>query len=300
MTFTIRVKEELSKLNLDSLENRIIVCTYLNYVGKFYKNKIVVTIENASVARFIYKNIKSVYGINIKIIVRNQKRFRIKQIYILEIYEKCSLITADIKNIFNQIELDSKEEISSYLKGTFLSCGNISDPRTSGYHLEFSIKNYTKVKFLKKVLKYYTINSKIIKRENSYMLYVKESEKISDFLKFIEAINSFFYYEDVRIYKDHKNMVNRLNNCEIANQEKVIKNGLKQIDDINFLYENNLLDLLDDKTLVIINYRKKYPETSYNELAQIITLETDLKITKSQINHHFIKIRKLIAKFKNL
>ncbi len=299
MTFSIKVKEEVSKLNLDNLEYQIIACSYLNYAGKILKNKISVTIENASVARFIYKMIKEVYGISIKIIIRNQKRFRIKQIYILEIYEKIKIITADIKNLFNHLMIDSKEEASAFLKGTFLSCGNISDPKISGYHLEFSIKNRNKTYYLQNVLNNYNINSKVLKRENSYMIYIKEAEKISDFLKLIEAINSFFYYEDIRIYKDHKNMVNRLNNCEIANQEKIIKNGVKQLNDINFLKENDLLDLLDEKTLVIIKYREKYPETSYNELAEIISLETGMKITKSLVNHHFIKVRKLIEKFKN-
>ena len=32
------------------------------------------------------------------------------------------------------------------------------------------------------------------------------------------------------IFDDHKNMVNRLNNCEIANQEKTTSTGLKQLE----------------------------------------------------------------------
>ena len=113
------------------------------------------------------------------------------------------------------------------------------------------------------------------------------------------AINSLFEFEDTRIYRDHKNMVNRLNNCELANQEKTIKSGLSQLEDIHFLEENNLIPLMDEKMQLVITYRKKYPEVSYQELAQIISLETDYKVGKSGINHHFRKLKQIKESFLN-
>ena len=95
------------------------------------------------------------------------------------------------------------------------------------------------------------------------------------------------------------NMVNRLNNVDLANQEKVISTGLKQLDDINYLKKYNLLDLLDERTRDIIKYREKYPETSYQELAEIVSLETEKKITKSGINHYFRKIKEIVKRHKN-
>ena len=91
-------------------------------------------------------------------------------------------------------------------------------------------------------------------------------------------------------------MVNRLNNCELANQEKTISNGLKQLEEIKYLKENNLYSLLDDNIKIVLDYREKYPETSLKELADIISLETEYKIGKSGVNHHFIKVRNLIKK----
>ena len=128
------------------------------------------------------------------------------------------------------------------------------------------------------------------------MVYLKQAEEISDILKIIRATNSLFEFEDIRIYRDHKNMVNRLNNCEIANQEKSYSAAVKQLEEIKYLKENDLLDLLDEKTKIIIKYREKYPDVSFSELADIITMETDYKIGKSGINHHFIKIKNLIEK----
>ena len=131
------------------------------------------------------------------------------------------------------------------------------------------------------------------------MIYIKISEEISDFIKLLGATNSLFYYEDIRIYRDHKNMVNRLNNCEQANIEKSMKTSKEQIDNINYLKENDLIDLLDDKIKMVILYKEKYPETTMNELAKIISMETETDITKSCINHYFRKIKEIVIKHKN-
>lgn len=132
------------------------------------------------------------------------------------------------------------------------------------------------------------------------MTYIKSAEVISDIIKMFNAVNSLFYFEDIRIYRDHKNMVNRLNNCEIANQEKTTKTGMQQIESIEYIMQNNLMELLDEHTKIVLEYRYKYPESSYSELADIISLETDYKIGKSGINHHFIKMKKLIEQTKKL
>ena len=88
-------------------------------------------------------------------------------------------------------------------------------------------------------------------------------------------------------------MVNRLNNCELANQEKTIQSGLKQLQDIEYLEEHDLLPLLDDKLKLVIEYRKKYPDLSLQELADTISVNTDYKVGKSGINHHFRSIKKI-------
>ena len=126
------------------------------------------------------------------------------------------------------------------------------------------------------------------------------SECISDLIKMFRAVNSLFEFEDTRIYRDHKNMVNRLNNCETAKLEKTIRSGLKQLEEIEYLEKHDLVSLLDDKAKLVIEYRKKYSEVSYQELADIISLETDYKVGKSGINHHFIKLRKIREKHEEI
>lgn len=293
MTFTTRIKEELVSYDFNKMEAIITLGAILKYDALVDKKKITFSVENAKVARLIFIFIKKIFNVNANIVVRVQKRFRVKQIYILTISE-------NIKNIINTLnikeELLSEEEKKAYLLGTFLACGSVNDPKNGNYHLEFLLPTKKDATLVKKLLKEINIDTKVIKRNSKYMAYVKSAEMISDFLKSLQATNSLFYFEDIRIYRDHKNMVNRLNNCELANQEKTTQNGMKQIDDIDYLEKNDLLDLLDEKVRIVIEYRKKYPESSYQELADIISLETNYKISKSGINHNFIKIRELIKR----
>ena len=131
------------------------------------------------------------------------------------------------------------------------------------------------------------------------MVYIKEAEKIGDFLRIINATQAVLYYEDIRIYRDHKNMTNRLNNCEQANVDKIIDTASKQLNDINLLKEKNLYELLSDNDKIAADYRIKYPESSLQELSEIITLETNKPITKSGLHHRFTRIKNLANKLKN-
>lgn len=131
------------------------------------------------------------------------------------------------------------------------------------------------------------------------MVYIKESEKISDFLKLVKAYDSVLYYEDIRIYREKINMTNRINNCEQANIEKTINTALSQIKDINLIKAYDGYDLLDDKLKLVADYRVKYPESSLIELSEIISVETNSKMTKSCLNHRLRKIKEFAERIKN-
>ena len=305
MTFTMKVKEEIA-VSTDYLTILPILSAYIKFAGKIKNKQISLTMENKLIAQYVYDMFKRVFNLNPKVQVRIQKRFRVKQIYILTINEKVDFIleklniVKDNKYILPEVYFFFfVEDKISYLKGLFLACGSINDPNKSGYHLEFVVSLKKDGEYICKLLKYFNIEAKILKRNNKYMVYIKQAEMISDILRLFQTTDSLFYFEDIRIYRDHVNMVNRLNNVDLANQEKVITTGLKQLDDINYLKKHDLIDLLDDRCKDIVKYREKYPETSYTELAEIVSLETNKSITKSGINHYFRKIRDLVNKHKN-
>ena len=210
--------------------------------------------------------------------------------------DKLELINENEK-IINYFKNILDIETKAYLKGVFLNGGSINDPKTSRYHMEILIDYPEEAVFVQKVLNSYNLNIKMLNRDRSYMLYLKEAEKISDFLKIVDANNSVLYYEDVRIYRDKKNQTNRLNNCEQANTDRIIASALEQLNQIEILKKNNAIDLLDDKTKEALYYREKYKEASLKELSEKIAVETGRFISKSGLNHRFRKIKELASKF---
>lgn len=298
MTFNTSLKDEISKNVYSSVDACSELSAFVRCNSKITSKQIIITLENASVARKIYKDIKTVFNISANITVRNQNRFRVKQIYILIINENIDYIKK-VLNVNEKINLESDEEKIAFLEGAFLAIGNVTNPQTSRYHLEYICKNEKIAKEIDNLLKYFKINSKIIKRGYKFVVYVKNGDNISDILKMFKATESLFFFEDIRIYRDHKNMVNRLNNCELSNQTKSIQTGLKQLNEINYIIDNDLLSLLDDNTKIICEIRKKYPESSLAEIAQIANVEYGYNIGKSGVNHHFIKIAALVKRHKD-
>lgn len=301
MSFTSEVKNEVSKLDFTEAENIAELSALITTTAEIDKT-IKITTENASVARKIFYIIKQIFDINVKITVRKGFNFQKKYLYILEITKNVDNILETLgieNNITSKYIYDDEETLRAYLRGIFLGCGSINDPKKSRYHLEFLVSIKEKANQINELLNKYNLGSKILQRESRYMVYIKGSEKISDFLRLISASNALLYYEDIRIYRDHKNMTNRLNNCEQANVEKMIQSAQNEVKIIEKLKEKDMFDLLDEKDKLIATYRLKYPESSLQELSEIISIETSTKLTKSGIYHRLRKIKELGQKISN-
>ena len=283
MSFTTRLKNEVCGIYENINANHAELSAILRNSYNIEDNNIEIFTENSTVCKHIYTLFKEIYNIKDKL------DLIIKDLEVLDdnnYYKKRPTL------------IESEDEKRAYLKGIFIICGSINDPKTSMYHLEFSIDYLDEANYVSNLLNEFYLNSKVTKRDKGFMVYLKESEKIGDFLRIINASNGVLYYEDIRIYRDHKNMTNRLNNCEQANFEKSIISATKQIEDINLIKEKLGFELLDSKLVDIINYRLKYPESSLQELSEIITLETGKLITKSGLNHRMRKIKEIANKLK--
>ena len=297
MSFTVEVKNEVSKLELNKTDS----LSELSGIMHEFKD-LKVTTENASVARRIFKIVKDIYKVNAVLTVRKGYTYHKNYEYILEIKQKKDIIINDLSlnnPILDNYLVDDEYLLRAYLRGLFLICGSINDPKKSRYHLEFVVNDLDYANFISDKLNYFNLNSKVIKRDLKYMVYIKEAEKIGDFLRIINATSAVLYYEDIRIYRDHKNMTNRLNNCEQANVDKIIQTAFNQVKDINKIKnEFGNLDILDDKTRIIAEYRLKYPEASLQELSEIIGVETESKLSKSGVYHRMKKITEIAERIK--
>ena len=306
MSFTTRVKNEISNNYSNKNANLAELSAIVRNSYQKDNKELEIVSENSTVCKHIYTLFKEMYNINIKTEYKVTK-FSKNRLYIMTITDKLDTILKDLSllsdnNEYNLVPssyiIDSEDEKRAYLKGTFLMTGSINDPKTSMYHLEFFIDYLEEANFLSDLLNEFYLNSKVIEREKGYMVYLKEAEKIGDFLRIINASLAVMYYEDIRIYRDHKNMTNRLNNCEQANFEKSMLTSNKQIEDINLIVQELGMDSLDEKTCELITYKLKYPETSLQELSEIMTIETGKKITKSGLNHRFRKLKEIAMRIK--
>ena len=305
MSFTATIKDELSNLSMTKSENIAELSAFVRTNAKYSDNFIELSTENNDIAEKIHLFFKDIYNIKCEIEIKKSNTFNRNNIYIIQIKDKVKEILTDLSVVDeegNYLDMpkdyiiDSIDESKAYLRGVFLSKGSINDPKTSRYHLEILLDEKYESVLVQRLLNNFSLNSKILMRDNKYMVYIKDSEKISDFLKLIQASKAVLYYEDIRVLREQKNMTNRLNNCEQANIDKIILTCNNQINDINLIDEELGLDFLDDKIREACIYRLKYPETSLLELSEIISLETGNQITKSGLNHRFRKIKEIAQK----
>ncbi len=301
MSFTSRIKNELVESELSKLEQ-------LSELSGLLKNsidsssKLNITTENAAIARLIFNRLKNNYDALIRVSVKKGYNYNKNYIYGLEVYKNVDNIIKDLSLdsiVPNSYLIDDEDTKRAYIRGLFLACGSVNDPKTSQYHMEFSFDNEEYANFINDILDSYNLNSKILKRDSRYIVYIKESEKITDFLRIIKATNALLYYENIRIYRNRNNKINRINNCEQANVDKIIQSAKNQVDDINYIIKKDAYELLDEKVKEAADYRLKYPEESLTELSRIMTMETGTSITKSGLHHRFNKIKLLAERLKS-
>ena len=310
MSYTSKIKDEISLKDTDYTKTEMIaeLSGFIRNNGVIKDNSILLTSENKNIIKRLTNFIQVLYKTNPEINKVENLNFSKQDLYQIKISNKDILKDIGyydekdnyLKNPPSYI-LDDTGSIKAYLKGAFFCTGSINDPKTSRYHMELVIKMPDEAVFIQKLLNTFDLNAKILNRDKNYMIYIKEAEKISDFIKIIDATKAVLYYEDIRVYRDEKNITNRLNNCEQANIEKVIANANKELEDIRLLEETETLSLLDDKVLLAVKYRKKYPEASLKDLAELISKDTNNKITKSGLNHRLRKMKDLAKRIrKNL
>lgn len=309
MSYTIEIKKEISEIKVANSEMIAELSGFIRNNAYLNNNTLYLTTENEFTIERLTSFFKKLYEVELKVEVKDNLNFNKKNLYLLSTNTKVDLILKDIgyyDNANNYLEtpptyiVGANEEIRAYLRGSFLCTGSINNPKTSRYHMELLISKPNEAVFIQKLLNIFDLNAKILNREKGYMIYIKEAEKISDYIRILGANRAVLFFEDARIYREKKNQTNRLNNCEQANMDKVFLTAEKQLEQIKIIEESDSYELLDDRTKQAFDYRKKYPESSLKELSEIITLETGKSITKSGLNHRFRKIKELAEQLEKI
>lgn len=283
MSFSADVKEELSKIT--NLSNK--QCVKLEFIG--YLGSANTSITN-NMLRF---STESEYNIN-----RFSKLLNNLNIdeYKIELQGKNYVITckdSKIIDINTEIETDlnnveNELEEKALVRGCFLGSGSINNPNNK-YHIELIFKEKEFAKKILEILQKYKINFKILDKKNCTSIYSKDGEEISRFLAFIGASSAVLKFEDIRVYRDMRNNVNRIVNCETANLGKTINAAVKQIEAIESIKKDGKFSELTDNLKEIAELRIKYPEASLTELGKM----TRVPIGKSGVNHRLKSIMKI-------
>ena len=176
----------------------------------------------------------------------------------------------------------------AYIKGAFLGGGSISNPEKT-YHLEFVTHDDEYAEDLSKLINQYGLNSKVIQRKSSFVIYLKEGEQIVDLLNIIGAHSSLLELENVRIMKEMRNNVNRLVNCETANLSKTVNAAVRQVESIKLIQNELGLARLPKNLREIAELRLSYPDESLKELGEML----NPPVGKSGVNHRLRRIEKI-------
>lgn len=312
MSFSKEVKRELATIKIEECCLRAELHQMIRLrssIGLNNKN-FTITLSTTSLAtsrRIVYL-IKTIYDVNVGIVKKTRTSLDKKYTYLLVIEEEGLKILKDLYLIDDDYHLINKlagEFLENeccklaVLRASFLIKGSVSDPRTTNYHLELVLNDNDEAEGLQQILNNVGITAKITKRKRGFVLYIKQAEAIGDFLGYIGAVNSRFQFEDIRIKKDLSNYVNRIINCDVANEQKVLRTARKQIEDIEIIEKKAGFLNLSHRLINAIILRTTHPEDSLSQLSEKSETEVGRYISKSGLSHCFKDISELAEELKN-
>lgn len=310
MSFSSDVKKEIVRMDRDKkccilaeIAGFIRMCGSIS--GEDRNMKLVVATENPASARLILKLIKEYFESNIGLEINQNNTLKKKRIYELHIdsSNKVEQILREIGMLkVKEGENYFPEEISAdviktrcckraFLRGVFLGGGTVSHPE-KGYHMEIVTGSEILAKDIKKLINGFGLKSKVFARRSNYIVYLKESEQISDFLALLGAGNQVLEFENIRIIKELRNKTNRIVNCESANLDKTVDSAGRQIDNIKRIDAGMGIDKLPPRLKEVARLRLANPESSLAELGQML----NPPLQKSGVNHRFRKLEEIAGR----
>lgn len=298
MSFSQRCKKEVLKKEALDLKGELI--SLIHFIGSIRisegKLNVIFKTDSNGEARYIYKLVADLYGYSPTFEIQDNPDKKNKRDYVIivedsDVSDKLVGLMAEgfIEN-FQDIEDVRLDEIKSFLKIAFIFRGSVNDPQR-GYNLEIVSKDENEARLLKESMDTFSLNSKLSTRNDYYIVYLKDSDKISDFLAIIGATKSLFELENVRAIKSLRNDINRVNNFDNANIDRTVKAAANQLTAINKVKDAGVFEELDDLSKNLANLRLDNPYLSLEELGEML----NPPLSKAKVNYRlqkFIKIAK--------
>lgn len=307
MSYASDVKKELTTLEVHfgNAKAELMALIRMNGALSIVNHQFVLSVqtENPAIARRIYVLLKQFYDVESELLVRRKMKLKKNNFYIVRLKTGSDHVLKDldildgfqVKETVPLNFLDDDAKVRSYLRGAFLATGSVNNPEKSRYHLEIYSLYEDHNKTICEMMNRYGLNSRMTERRSGYITYLKEAEKIADFLSLIGATNAMLKFEDIRIVRDMRNSVNRIVNCENANMNKVADAANRQIENIHFIEEQVGLNSLPPKLQEVAQARLAHPEVSLKELGEYVASGP---ISKSGVNHRLRKLNEYAQKLR--
>lgn len=309
MTFSVMTKNELARIIPDKRCCQLAELSALLRMDgtiQISANQQVaffVTTDNAAVARKTFRLIKLLFNLPVEIMARRQTRLKKQSVY------RVRIPLADPAGLLQELGIiDSSRRVSyrlkntlvgrqccrrSYLRGAFLASGSVNNPEGT-YHLEIITSNEFYAQQVCALIRKTGLSAKVSQRKNWFVIYLKESEQIVEFLNLIGAHSALLQFENTRIVKDMRNQVNRLVNCETANLDKTITAAVRQLDNIELIKERLGLEKLPPQLRDLADLRLQHPDSSLKELGDLL----EPRVGKSGVNHRMRKIEEIAERLR--
>jgi DNA-binding protein WhiA len=308
MSFAALTKKELTMVESDSCCEKAELSALIRMNGSvgLTNKRIVLDIstENAAIARRIYTLLKRHFAVPTELLVRKKMRLKKNNVYIVrvpagveELLKEMSITTEGFQ-FHPTIDKNLVKKPCckrAYLRGAFLAGGSVNNPEGSSYHLEIASIYEEHCRSLVELANKFHLNARFIERKKGFILYIKEGEKIIEFLSIIGAHQALFKFEDVRIMRDMRNSVNRIVNCETANLNKTIGAAVRQIENIKLLQREVGLENLPEKLREVAEVRLNYPDINLKEVGDMLKGQ----VSKSGVNHRLRKLDEWAEKIRN-
>ena len=306
LSFAGEVKEEIARHPLPDTAIRSLLSSFAKASGEIHisggQEELDLSTERANVAKFLYLSFRQVYGVSPRFAYTKGIGFR-KRVKFHCLVPEAEYILSDLQVDFLSGRLpkdltSTAEQAAAYLAGAFLAAGSVNDPSSSNYHLEIAFSDQTYANWIAHLLNRvfsHNFTSKVTKRRSQFVVYLKRSDQISDFLALIGAQESCLKFENVRVDRDFANIGNRLSNLDGANMSKTLKASERQAEAIEyFLSKDGWAHFDNPKKKALMELRLEHRDASLDELREMLSERLASSVSKSNVNHLF---RSLLSEY---
>jgi cell division protein WhiA len=311
MSFARDVKQEIAHVELSDCCVKAELYAFIQLKSSLMisENKLKLEFQTTSntIARRISYLFNRAYQAKLEMLVKKRSNLDRKSLYWIVLQNQAEAILKDLGILddeYGHIEEIPRHLIEkecckiSFLRGAFLARGSINDPEKSRYHMEIVAEQAWIAPTIVSLLHEIGVDAKVVTRPKGEVVYSKKAEAIGDFLRYVGAVNQLFHFEDIRIKKDLSNYVNRIINCDLANEEKALQSAAKQLDNIRIIQEKKGLMNLPQRLLDAIYLRNSHPDDSLSQLSDKSEESIGKYISKSGLSHCFRDLEKIANEYK--